>query len=292
MTMNWKTKITKITKTKYPLIMGAFSRWGLVDFAASFSNAGGLGIITALNIDIDEFRNELQRMKDLTDKPFGINISVFKNSMMREEDYLRYVEIGLDEGVKIFTTSAYQAPFIGRRVHEEGAFWFQKCPLIRHTVSAEKAGADAVTLIGMESAGNKNPYQHTTLVNLTVTNKLINIPIIAAGGIGDARGFLGALAMGAEAVCFGTAILCTEESPLSLDLKEQWLKTDIMTEDYFKRQYRFLRGGGVPSTAISYLEGKIVSMKDFIEKIMVDAEKILKSWGFSKNEFNTEASVS
>jgi nitronate monooxygenase len=229
-------------------------------------------------------------MKVLTKNPFGINISVFKNSRMREEDYLRYVNIGLDEGVKVFTTSAYQAPFIGKRVHEEGSYWIQKCPLIRHTVSAEKAGADAVTLIGMESAGYKNQYQHTTLVNLTVANKLISIPIIAAGGIGDARGFLGALAMGAEAVCFGTAILSTEESPLSFEMKERWLKTDILTEDYFKKQYRFLKGGGVPSTAINYLEGKIVPLKVFIEKIMVDAEIILKSWGFSKNEFNTEAS--
>ena len=72
-------------------------------------------------------------------------------------------------------------------------------------------------------------------------------------------------------------------------MKERWLKTDILTEEYFKRQYRFLKGGGVPSTAISYLEGKIVPLKVFIERIMVDAEIILKSWGFSKIEFNTEA---
>ncbi|MFX1495286.1 MAG: NAD(P)H-dependent flavin oxidoreductase, partial [Promethearchaeota archaeon] len=237
------------------------------------------------------FKNELQRMHSLTDKPFGVNITVAPPQTklaerFTEDDYLEYVEIALDEGVKIFTTSAYQAPFIGKRVHDAGGYWFHKCALIRHAISAEKVGADAITLTGLEAAGFKNPYQHSTLVNLTVAKRILNVPIIAAGGIGDARGFLGALTMGADAICLGTAILLTKESPLPLHLKEDWLNTNILLEDYHNKLYHFsLKGTRVPSPATAFVSNE-VSLKDFIESLVNGAEKILKSWGFTKEEFN------
>ena len=289
--MIWKTKINQITGTKYPLIMAAFARISTIDFAAAFSNVGGLGIITALNFKIDIFKKELQRMQSLTDKPFGINITVVPPKARlferyTEADYLKYVEVALNEGVNIFTTSAYQASFIGKRVHEAGGYWFHKCSLIRHAISAEKVGADAITLTGLEAAGFKNPYQHSTLVNITVAKRILKVPIIAAGGIGDARGFLGALAMGADAICLGTAILLTKESPLPLHLKDDWLNTDILLEDYYKKLYHFsLKGTRVPSPATAFINNE-VSLKDFIESLIDGAEKILRTWGFTKEEFN------
>lgn len=290
--MIWKTKINQLTGTKYPLLMAAFARISTIDFAAAFSNVGGLGIITALNFKIDIFKKELQRMQSLTDKPFGVNITVVppKARLIErytEDDYLKYVEVALNEGVNIFTTSAYQAPFIGKRVHEAGGYWFHKCALIRHAISAEKVGADAITLTSMEAAGFKNPYQHTTLVNLTVAKRILNVPIIAAGGIGDARGFLGALAMGADAICLGTALLLTKESPLPLHLKEDWLNTDIFLEDYHQKLYHFsLKGTSVPSPATAFFNNE-VSLKDFIEGLVDGAEKILRSWSFTNEEFNS-----
>ncbi|MHA1727645.1 MAG: NAD(P)H-dependent flavin oxidoreductase [Promethearchaeota archaeon] len=287
--MIWTTRITEMTKTKYPLIMGAFSRWSTIEFAAAFSNAGGLGIFTALNTNIDNFRNELQKMKELTDFPFGINISVFHDSKRTKEDYLHYVEIALDEGVEIFTTSAYQAPFIGEKVHESDCYWIPKVPLLKHALSAEKAGADAITLMGMESAGYKNRYQHTTLVNITVGKKILKVPLIAAGGIGNARGFLGALAMGAGAVCLGTAILSTKESPLEQRRKEKRLNTDITIKEY---NMHYQGKGGFPSPSVAVLPKKIISMKSLLDGIMDEAESILKSWGFTKQEFNTINKIS
>ncbi len=291
--MKWKTKFTQLTGTEYPLIMAAFAGISKTEFAASFSNAGGLGIITALNYKLSEFAQELKKMRELTDKPFGINLTVFppgvgfSNSNMTKEDYLKYLEIAIDEDVNVFTTSAYQATYIGERIHEAGGYWFHKCALMRHAISAERAGADAVTLIGMEAAGFKNPFQHTTLVNLTMAKKLLHIPIIAAGGIGDARSFLGALAMGAEAVCLGTAILTTEESPVSTHTKEDWLNTDIFSEEYHKQLYHLLlKGTSVPSTAIGF-QKEIISVKNMVENIMRNANDIVKSWGFTKNEFTT-----
>jgi len=291
--MKWKTKFTQLTGTEYPLIMAAFAGISKTEFAASFSNAGGLGIITALNYKLSEFDQELKKMRELTDKPFGINLTVippgvgFSNSKVTKEDYLKYLEIAIDEGVNVFTTSAYQATYIGERIHEAGGYWFHKCALMRHAISAERAGADAVTLIGMEAAGFKNPFQHTTLVNLTMAKRLLHIPIIAAGGIGDARSFLGALAMGAEAVCLGTAILTTKESPVSTNTKEDWINTDIFSEEYHKQLYHLLlKGTSVPSTAIGF-QKEIISVKIMVETIMNKANDIVKSWGFTKEEFTT-----
>ncbi|TFG22367.1 MAG: nitronate monooxygenase [Promethearchaeota archaeon] len=291
--MIWKTRINQMTKTKYPLIMGAFAGLGIAKFAAAFSNSGGFGIITALNYKLKAFKNILQRMQSMTDKPFGINISVrppgIKTSqgILTEDDYLKYVEIGLDEGINIFTTSAYQATFIGKRVHEAGCYWFHKCALPKHALSAEKAGADAITLVGLEGAGAKHPLQNTTLVNITSAKKMLKVPLIAAGGIGDAYGLIGALAMGAEAVCLGTALLLTKECPASEELKKRWIKTNIFEETYHKKIYDFnSRDIKTPSPAIVNIK-KIIPMKTFIEGIMENAERIVKSWGFTSEEFNT-----
>ncbi len=271
--------------------MAAFAGLGKTKFAASFSNAGGLGIITALNYEINSFKKELDKMHELTDKPFGVNLTVvppgvqFGDAIITNDDYLKYLEVAIDKGVNIFTTSAYQATFLGERIREAGCYWFHKCALMRHAISAEKAGANAITLIGMEAAGFKNPYQHTTLVNLTMAKKLLTIPVIAAGGIGNARGFLGVLAMGAEAVCLGTAILTTIESPLSVEMKENWMNTDIFSEEYHRRLYHLTLGPTrVPSSAIGF-QKEIVPLKAFIEKLMNEVEEILKSWGFTKKEF-------
>jgi len=279
--------------TKYPLIMGAFAGLGRTEFAASFSNAGGLGIITGLNYQIGNFKSELIKMKELTDKPFGVNLTVLPPgvrafnplSNVSKEDYLKYLEIAIDEGIKVFATSAYQATHLGERIKEAGCFWFHKCSLLRHAISAERAGASAVTLIGMEASGFKNPFQHTTLINITLAKRLLKIPIIAAGGIGDARGFLGALGMGAEGVCLGSASLTTKESPASQESKERWLKTNVLSEDYHKQLYhRELKGTRVLSAAIAH-QKKSFSVQELIDQIMSEAAEILISWGFKEDQF-------
>ncbi|MHA2034966.1 MAG: nitronate monooxygenase [Promethearchaeota archaeon] len=290
--MIWKTRITKLTKTKYPLIMAAFWRHGITEFAAAFSNTGGFGTISALNYNTKEFKSELQKMKELTDKPFGVNITVDRprgrgDAEIKKEEYLRYIEVAINAGVEIFTTSSYQALYIGQRVHEAGCYWFPKVPLLRHAISVENAGADAITLMGMESSGYKNPHQHSTLVNLTLGRKILKVPLIAAGGLGDARGLLGALSMGAEAICLGSAILLTKESPMKQEKKNNWLNTDVFSEDYHKRLYHLKLGGtSVPSPGIGY-NPEIIPLKDLIENIMGNAEKILESLGIPNGEFNT-----
>ncbi len=293
--MKWKTKITQILGIKYPLVMGAFGGWGKSEFASTFSNAGGLGIIAALNFpNPEDFRKDIQKMRKLTTKPFGINLSLPHHVLNDNEEgkktkkrYLDYVDIAINENCSIFTTSGYKASFIGKRVHEAGGLWFHKCVLIKHAISAEEKGADGVTLVGLEGTGFKNPQTNTTLVNITLARKMLKIPIIAAGGIGDARGFLSALTMGADAVCLGTALMTTSECPVPERIKEKWLNLDIFDEQFHKKIYNYnVKNFMAPSTAIGHLN-EIIPMKTLIEEMIKKAEIILLSWGFDNNEINT-----
>jgi len=292
--MIWNTRITKMTNTQYPIIMGAFAIIGKAEFAAAFSNAGGLGIITALNYRTnEEFQEEIEKMKKLTSKPFGVNFTVWPPQVRErsqraqsEESYFDFVDIALDAGVKVITTSAYKAATIGKKVHDAGGFWFHKSATVKHAMSAEKHGADAVTIVGLEGTGFKNPNQNTTLVNMTMARKMLKIPLIAAGGIGDSRGFLAALAMGADAVCFGSAIMATKESPASDAWKRQVLTQDIFDEQFHKKIYHLeLRDSPIGSMAVGHVD-KETTIKEFIDNIVSNAEKILRNWGFSGDTFN------
>ena len=293
--MIWNTRLTKMMNTEYPIIMGAFAIIGKAEFAAAFSNAGGLGIITALNYGTnEEFQVELEKMKKLTNKPFGVNFTVMPPQVRQrserarsEESYFDFVDIALDAGVKVITTSAYKAAEIGKKVHDTGGFWFHKSATVKHAMSAEKHGADAVTIVGLEGTGFKNPNQNTTLVNMTMARKLLKIPIIAAGGIGDSRGFLAALAMGADAVCFGSAIMATKESPASDVWKRQVLTQDIFDEQFYKKIYHLeLRDSPIGSMAVGHVD-KETTIKEFIDNIVSGAENILRTWGVSGDEYKT-----
>ncbi len=293
--MIWTTKITKMMNTEYPIIMGAFAIIGKAEFAAAFSNAGGLGIITALNFKTpEEFQEEIDKMKQLTNKPYGVNFTVWPPQVRQrsgrsqsEESYFDFVDIALDAGVKVITTSAYKAARIGERVHNAGCVWFHKSATVRHAISAERVGADAVTIVGLEGTGFKNPTQNTTLINMTMARKLIKIPLIAAGGIGDARGFLAALAMGADAVCFGSSIMATKESPASESWKNQVLHQDIFDEKFHKKIFHLeLRDSPIGSMSVGHVTEE-TTINEFIDNIISNAEKILRKWGFERNEINT-----
>jgi len=141
--------------------------------------------------------------------------------------------------------------------------------------------------VGLEGTGFKNPLQNTTLVNITMAKRLLQIPVIAAGGIGDARGFLAALAMGADAVCFGTAIMATEECGVPQSYKKKLIKQDIFDSEYYKKIFHFqLKDKSIWSPAAGHIK-EIIPLKSFIGNIISDAEKILRSWGYRGEEFST-----
>ena len=129
--MIWKTKISQMVEVRYPIIMGAFAAIGSAEFAAAFSNAGGLGIITAINYPtIEDFQKELENMSKFTKNPFGVNFTITppylakKGRGKTEESYNDFLDISIEKGVKVFTTSAYQTPYLGKRIKEAGCYWF------------------------------------------------------------------------------------------------------------------------------------------------------------------------
>ena len=215
--MNWKTRVTKILGSKYPIIQGAFGGFGTSAIAAPVSQAGGFGIITASACRTPQgLRDDIRKARSLTDKPFGVNLSI---GLCPSIDEMR--EVAIEERVPVIFTAAYRADDHGKRIHEAGLKWVHKVVTVKHALAAEQQGADAVVIVGLEGTAFKNINQLPTLVGITSAARLMKIPIIAAGGIGDGRSFLAALAMGAEGIYMGTRFLATKECPVSDRYKQK-----------------------------------------------------------------------
>lgn len=214
--MKWRTRVTEILGSEYPIIQGAFGGFGVSALAAPVSEAGGFGIITASALRTPEgLREDIRKARSMTGKPFGINLSV---GLCPRIDEMR--EVAIEERVPVIFTSAYRAEDHGRRIKEAGLRWVHKVATVHHALAAERHGADAVVIVGLEGIGFKNITQLPTLTTITNAVRLLKVPVIAAGGIGDAHGFLACLAMGAEGVYIGTAFIATEECPISKRYKE------------------------------------------------------------------------
>ena len=209
--MNWNTRVTGLLGSTYPIIQGAFGGFGNSSLAAPVSEAGGFGIITAGAFRTPEaLREDIVKARSVTDKPFGVNLSV---GLCPRIDEMR--EVAIEERVPVIFTAAFRADDHGHRIQEAGLKWVHKVVTVKHALAAEGQGADAVVLVGLEGTAFKNISQLPTLTSITSAARQLKIPIIAAGGIGDARGFLAALAMGAEGIYMGTRFLATEECPIS-----------------------------------------------------------------------------
>ncbi len=284
--MRWKTRITEMHGCTYPIIQGAFTGFGEAEFAVQVSEAGGFGTITANYNDPRKLREEIQKAKSATNKPFGVHFTIFPGQMTAEY-YSDMVEIVIDEGIKNVYTSAYKAKEIGDRLHEAGLNWIHKAATMKHAIAAERHGADAVVIVGLEATGIKNPLTNTTMITMVMANRMLKIPFIACGGIGDARGFLGALAMGAQAVYIGTGFMATKECPLPDEQKLKLVEQSSFDPDLYKEIYHHeLKDTTSGSMTVGVIE-KIVTVKEFIDSIIEDAEKIVRGWGFNGDVFST-----
>lgn len=179
--------------------------------AAPVSEAGGLGIITAHCFrGPEELREDIRRARSMTDKPLGVNFSI---GFVPQIDAM--LDAALSEGIKVIETSVFRAGEYGARAKAAGARWIHKVASVEHAIAAEREGADAVVIVGLEGIGFKHTSQLPTMVSIAWAVRQVKVPVIAAGGIGDARTFASCLAAGAEGVCVGTAFMATEECPIS-----------------------------------------------------------------------------
>ena len=220
----FKTWITETLGVKYPIIQGAMLWISGAELASAVSNAGGLGIIGAGSFfTAEEFQREIQKMEALTDKPFGVNITLMPTK--RPVNWEEYLCAAIEEGVKIIETSGRSPEPYMELLKQSGATILHRVARIKDAQTAERLGVDAVSVLGFEAGGHPGMEDVTSLIRIPKTVDSLNIPVIAAGGFGDARGLVAALALGAEGILMGTRFMASKESPLHPKIKELFLQT-------------------------------------------------------------------
>lgn len=216
--MLWKTRATELLGCKYPILQGAFHPFGTWQFAAAVSEAGAFGMITAsVSRTPEGLAEDIAKCRGLTRHPFGVNLSFGSMGEQAEE----MLDVCQSEKVQAVETATDKPDFLAARIKQSGLTWIHKSATVRQALHAEKLGADAVIVVGLEGTGFKHPYQLPTLTTIIWGAKQLKAPFIASGGIGDARGLLGALAMGADGVMMGTAFMATQECPMKQATKEE-----------------------------------------------------------------------
>lgn len=221
-----KTRITEMLGIRYPIVQGGMQWISRAEFAAAVSNAGGLGIITAATHKTkQDLQNEIRRIRDLTDQPFGVNISMLPEITTSDMTPV-YVEAVIEEKVPVVETAGRSPePFINN-LKNAGIKILHKVPSVRFAQKAESIGVDAVTVVGFECGGHPGMDDVTTLILVPRAAGALSIPVIAGGGIADARGFVAALALGAEGVVMGTRFAATKECIAHEKYKEWMINTN------------------------------------------------------------------
>jgi NAD(P)H-dependent flavin oxidoreductase YrpB (nitropropane dioxygenase family) len=240
----FQTRITEMFGIKYPIIQGALLWLSRAELVAAVSNAGGLGIISALTFPTaEELRQEIKKTKSLTDKPFAVNITLLPTT--KAVDYQRHIDTALEEGVKIIETAGRSPEPYMKQLKDAKVRVMHKVARVKDARSAERLGVDAVTIVGFEAAGHPGMDEVASLVLVPATVDAVKIPVIAGGGIGDGRGFAAALALGAEGVLMGTRFMASKECPINPKIA-RWLvnagETDtLMIERSIKNTARVMK---------------------------------------------------
>jgi nitronate monooxygenase len=225
MAPKFKTKITEMLGIEHPVICGGMQWISRAEIVAAVGNAGGIGFITAESLATPEdLRKEIKKTRDLTDKPFGINLSMVPE-LGPPERTLKFCEVVVEEGVKVVETAGRSPEPLLPKLKDGGVKVIHKLTSVKHALSAQRLGVDAVTMIGFGSGGHIGNDNVASFILLPKAVAALDIPVIAGGGICNGRGFLGALAMGAEAVLMGTAFMMTRECKIHQNIKDRLIDT-------------------------------------------------------------------
>jgi nitronate monooxygenase len=232
-----RTRFTELFGVEHPIVQGGMQWVGRADFVAAISNAGALGILTALTQPSpDELRREIEKTRRLTSKPFGVNLTILPT--LKPVPYESYLEAIIDSGVKILETAGRSPEPYMERIKQAGIKVIHKCTSVKHALKAERVGVDVVSIDGFECAGHPGENDVPGLVLFPRATEEVRIPVIASGGIADARGLVAALALGCEGVNMGSRFLATKEAPIHDSIKQQILEAD---ENATKLIFRPLR---------------------------------------------------
>ena len=233
-----KTRITEMLGIEHPIVQGGMQWVGVAEMASAVSNAGGLGILTGLTQpDAKALAAEIERCRGMTDKPFGVNMTVFPT--INPPDYKAYAQAIIDSGVKIVETAGTPAVReLWEMMQPHGIKILHKCTAVRHALSAERAGVDVISIDGFECAGHPGEDDIPGLSLIPAAADKVKIPLLASGGFGDGRGLAAALALGADGINMGTRFTATVEAPIAQAFKDEMVANDERSTDLIFRTYR------------------------------------------------------
>ena len=213
-----KTRVTELLGIRYPIVQGGMMWVGRAEMASAVSNAGGLGVLTALTFpDPAALSREIERCRTLTDQPFGVNLTILPSAS--PPPYADYLDAIIEAGVKVLETAGSGPAAFIQKAKAGGLTVVHKCTSVRHALSAERHGVDAVSIDGFECAGHPGEDDIGGLVLIAAAARCVKVPLIASGGIADGRGLAAALALGAEGVNMGTRFCATVEAPIHANIK-------------------------------------------------------------------------
>jgi nitronate monooxygenase len=233
-----KTRITEMLEIEHPIVQGGMQWVGTAEMASAVSNAGGLGILTALTQPSPQaLRDEIERCRSMTAKPFGVNITVFPT--INPPDYKAFAQAVLDGGVRVVETAGTPAVReLWEMLKPHGVKILHKCTAVRHALSAERAGVDVISIDGFECAGHPGEDDIPGLILIPAAADKVKIPMLASGGFGDGRGLAAALALGADGINMGTRFCATVEAPIHAAFKQSMVDNDERATDLIFRSYR------------------------------------------------------
>lgn len=246
--MTLKTRFTELVGIEHPIVQGGMMWVGRAELAAAVSNAGGLGILTALTQPTpDDLRREIDRCRAMTDKPFGVNLTILPS--VSPPPYAEYRRAIIDSGVRIVETAGYKPQEHVDDFKSHGITVIHKCTAVRHALSAERMGVDVISIDGFECAGHPGEDDIPGLILIPAAADRLKIPMIASGGFADGRGLAAALALGADGINMGTRFCATVEAPIHQKVKQFILDNDERGTNLIFR--RFHNTGRVAKNSVS-----------------------------------------
>jgi nitronate monooxygenase len=223
--MALKTRFTETFGIRHPIVQGGMQWVGKAELVAAVANAGALGFVTALTQPTPEaLTKEIARTRELTDQPFGVNLTILP--AITPPPYAEYRQAIIEAGITIVETAGHRPQEHVDHFKQHGIKVIHKCTAVRHALSAERMGVDAISIDGFECAGHPGEDDVPGLVLIPAAANKVKVPMIASGGIGDARGLVAALALGADGVNMGTRFCATQEAPIHHAFKQRMVEND------------------------------------------------------------------
>jgi NADH:quinone reductase (non-electrogenic) len=284
-----KTKLTEALNIQYPIVQGGMHYVGFAELASAVSNAGGLGVITALTQKSpDDLAREIDRCREMTNKPFGVNLTFLP--ILVQPDYPGYIKAIINGGVKVVETAGNNPQKYIDVLKEAGIKVIHKCTSVRHALKAQSIGCDFISIDGFECGGHPGEDDIPNFVLLPRAADELEVPFIASGGIADGRSLMAAIALGAEGVNMGTRFVATKEAPVHDNVKQAILDATELDTRLVMRPLRnterVLKNSGVEQLLQKERElGSNLKFDDIIDvvagvypKVMVHGEMDAGAW--------------